>query len=246
MEFNFDKGEILLVDKPYEWTSFDVIRKLKHAIGKSTGVKKFKIGHAGTLDPLAIGLLIVCVGKATKKIDQIQAGIKEYTGTFFIGATTPSFDLEMEVNATFPVEHITEKEIQTVAKEMTGKQLQYPPVYSAKSVEGKRLYEHARKNTEVEIKPNEVEILNFEILKSEMPIVEFSISCSKGTYIRSIANDFGKKLNSGAYLHSLIRTKSGEFLLENAKSLAEWVKEISGEEMQEKDSKRAFHRERRK
>lgn len=245
MNIDFENGMILPVDKPYEWTSFDVIRKMKYAIAHSSRIKKFKIGHAGTLDPLATGLLMVCIGKATKKISELQNGIKEYTGEFFLGATTPSYDMETEVNETFSTAHISPEKILSTAKTMTGLQMQTAPVYSAKSVDGKKLYELARKNKTADIKQHEIEILNFEILKINLPLVEFRITCSKGTYIRSIAHDFGKKLDSGAYLHSLRRTKSGDFSVENAKTLSQWIKEISGEDLDE-SSKRKFHRDGRK
>jgi tRNA pseudouridine55 synthase len=246
-KIDLSQGEIWLIDKPYEWTSFDVVRKLKYALIRNTGDKKAKIGHAGTLDPLATGLLIVCVGKATKQIDQIQAGTKEYTGTFFLGATTPSFDRETPVDANFPLEGIRPEMILETAQSFLGEQEQQAPLYSAKLIDGKRAYEHARKGNEVEVKKHRITIFEFEITRLELPQIDFRIRCSKGTYIRSIAHDFGKRLNNGAYLHDLRRTKSGDFDVQHASSIAHLFQELSGEIMEEKEnSKRAFLLENRK
>ncbi|MBL7912276.1 MAG: tRNA pseudouridine(55) synthase TruB [Bacteroidia bacterium] len=222
MEYNFYTGEVLLIDKPYTWSSFQAVNKLKHAIKQHPslivdGVKtKPKIGHAGTLDPLATGLLIVCTGKKTKTINDLMGMEKEYTGTFLLGATTPCFDLEKEVDKTFPTEHITLEAIQQAAKEFTGIQQQVPPIFSAVMINGKRAYEMARAGEEVEMKSREIEIKEFEITNVNMPTVSFRIVCSKGTYIRSIARDFGLALNSGAHLTKLVRTRIGDFKLENA------------------------------
>lgn len=246
MTIDFENGEVWLIDKPYEWTSFDVIRKLKYALIRKTGNKKVKIGHAGTLDPLATGLLVVCVGKATKKIDSLQAGIKEYTGTFVLGATRPSYDLETEIDAEFPYNHIANDQINETVNSFIGEQEQTAPIFSAKIVEGRRMYVHAREGNEIVVKSHRITVYEFEITKIQLPEIEFRIVCSKGTYIRSIANDFGKKLNSGAYLSSLCRTKSGDFSLENAKQLNQLFADLTGEELQEKTaSKRAFLHERK-
>ena len=214
-------GEILLINKPYRWTSFDVIRKLKNKLIAVLNTKKFKIGHAGTLDPLATGLLIVCTGKFTKKIDEFQALEKEYTGTIVLGATTPSFDLETEVDQTFSLEHINSELINQVAKSFVGEQEQVAPIYSAKKINGERAYNFARRGENVEIKSNKITIFSFEITKIDMPTVEFKIICSKGTYIRAIARDFGKALDTGAHLSALCRTRIGSFTLENALSIEE-------------------------
>jgi tRNA pseudouridine55 synthase len=222
MNYNFYTGEVLLIDKPYTWSSFQAVNKLKHAIKQHPslivdGVKtKPKIGHAGTLDPLATGLLIVCTGKKTKTINDLMGMEKEYTGTFLLGATTPCYDLEKEVDKTFPTEHITLEAIQQAAKDFTGIQQQVPPIFSAVMINGKRAYEMARAGEEVEMKSREIEIKEFEITNVTMPTVSFRIVCSKGTYIRSIARDLGLALNSGAHLTKLVRTRIGEFRLENA------------------------------
>jgi tRNA pseudouridine55 synthase len=224
MDYNFYTGEVLLIDKPYTWSSFQAVNKLKHAIknhpsfiidGKKVNVK---IGHAGTLDPLATGLLIVCTGKKTKTINDLMGMEKEYTGTFYIGATTPCFDLEKAVDFTFPTEHITEEAIYTTAKSFMGVQQQVPPIYSAVFINGKRAYEYARAGEEAEIKAREIDIKEFEITDAKLPNVSFRIVCSKGTYIRSIARDFGLALGSGAHLTKLCRTKIGNFDLKDAVS----------------------------
>jgi len=219
--FDFTMGEILLIDKELNWTSFDVVNFLRPAIWsyeeKKSGVKnKIKIGHAGTLDPLATGLLIICTGKKTKEIDTIQKLPKTYTGTFYLGATTPTFDREMPVDKEYPISHISKELILSTAQSMIGQQLQTPPIFSAVNVNGVRAYQLARKNMEVVLKPKPIEIYRFEIKNINLPLVDFEIECSKGTYIRAIARDFGKKLNSGAYLYSLRRTKIGNYSVENA------------------------------
>lgn len=232
MSFDFYSGEVILIDKPYTWSSFQAVNKLKHAIKHHpsllvNGVRtKPKIGHAGTLDPLATGLLIVCTGKKTKTISSLMGMEKEYTGTFFIGATTPCFDLEKPVDKTYPVEHITPEMIYSAAKEFTGVQQQVPPLFSAVMIGGKRAYELAREGKEAEIKPREIEIKEFEITRVELPEVDFRIVCSKGTYIRSIARDFGLALNSGAHLTKLCRTRIGEFVLAKAVSPLEFADEL--------------------
>ncbi len=224
------EGQVLLIDKPLTWSSFQAVNKLKYALKRHYDLpKKFKIGHAGTLDPLATGLLIICTGKFTKRITEIQAQAKEYTGTITVGATTPSYDLETEVDATFPTEHISEALIQETTKQFLGEIDQKPPVFSAIKKDGKRLYEHARAGEEVEIKARKTTIHEFEITRIALPEIDFRIKCSKGTYIRSIAYDFGLALNSGGHLTALRRTKIGNYCVENAVSPEDFVKNISNE-----------------
>ena len=206
-------GVVFLIDKPLEWTSFQVVNKLRWVIRKTHNIKKIKVGHAGTLDPLATGLLIVCVGKKTKEIEVFQGNEKEYTGTRLVGATTPSFDMETEIDKTYSVENITAADLAKAAESLTGNIDQYPPVFSAVKIDGKRAYESARKGEKVEVKLRKVNVSKFEIDTSEFPKVHFRIVCSKGTYIRSIASDFGKALNSGAYLSSLRRERIGQHSL---------------------------------
>lgn len=213
---DFLNGEILLIDKPLEWSSFQAVNALNWAIRKKFNLKKIKIGHAGTLDPLATGLLVICTGKFTKKIPELQGQVKEYIGTFTVGATTPSYDLETEVDQTFSTEHITEAAIKEATNQFLGEIDQVPPVFSALKKDGKRLYELAREGKEVDIKSRKVEILEFEITRVTLPEVDFRVVCSKGTYIRSLAHDFGKALGSGAYLSALRRTKIGDFNVDNA------------------------------
>lgn len=208
---NFIEGEVLLIDKPLTWTSFDVVNKLKHALKRSTGLKKIKVGHAGTLDPLASGLLIVCTGKKTKTIESIQGQKKEYTGIIQLGATTPSFDLETEPENYQETSHISEEEIRQVAKKMEGEVDQIPPIFSAKKIKGKRAYDLARAGQVPEMKTKRVTISSFEIEKIDSAEVYFRITCSKGTYIRSMAHDFGNTLGVGGYLKELRRTKIGDF-----------------------------------
>jgi tRNA pseudouridine55 synthase len=211
------EGQILLIDKPLTWSSFQAVNKLKYFLKRKFDLpKKFKIGHAGTLDPLATGLLIVCTGKFTKKITEIQAQKKEYTGTITVGATTPSYDLETEVNQIFSTDHISESLILDTTKQFLGEIDQKPPVFSAIKKEGKRLYEHARAGEEVEIASRKTTIYEFEITRIALPEIDFRVSCSKGTYIRSLAFDFGKALRSGGHLTRLRRTKIGDYLVENA------------------------------
>lgn len=213
----FQEGQILLIDKPLTWSSFQAVNKIKYALIKNLNLpKKFKIGHAGTLDPLASGLLIICTGKFTKRISELQGQIKEYTGTIVVGATTPSYDLETEVNETFQTEHITNELIYETTKLFIGEIDQFPPVFSALKKDGKRLYEHARAGEEVEIVSRKIEITEFEITRIALPEIDFRVVCSKGTYIRSLAYDFGKALNSGAHLTELRRTKIGSYSVDNA------------------------------
>ena len=231
----------MLINKPYRWTSFDAVNKIKWAIKKKysadlhqadqpeennklqTTNYKLKIGHAGTLDPLATGLLIICTGKETKNIERYQAREKEYTGTFFLGATTPCYDLEKPVDKTFPTAHITQEMILATAKKFTGTQLQTPPIFSAVKVKGKRAYDIARAGKTAEIAAKEITISEFEITRIAMPEVDFRIVCSKGTYIRALARDFGEALGSGAYLAALCRTRIGEFKLDDAMTLEEFL-----------------------
>lgn len=213
----FQEGQILLLDKPLTWSSFQAVNKVKWALIKNLHLpKKFKIGHAGTLDPLASGLLIVCTGKFTKKIPELMGMVKEYTGTFHIGATTPSYDLETQIDKTFPTEHITPELIENTRLKFIGEIDQVPPVFSAIKKDGKRLYEHARAGEEVEIKSRKIEILELELTRIALPEIDFRVVCSKGTYIRSLAYDFGLALQSGAHLTALRRTKIGAFDVENA------------------------------
>jgi tRNA pseudouridine55 synthase len=213
---DFLAGETILVDKPLGWTSFDVVNKVRWNLKRALGVKNIKVGHAGTLDPLATGLLILCTGKHTKTIDSIMAGEKTYTGTILLGKTTPSYDLETEYEAEFPVEHITTEMMLDVAKQLTGNIMQVPPVFSAKQVDGQRAYDLARAGKTVELKANAIEVAKFTIDASRFPEIDFEITCSKGTYIRSMAHDFGKLLHSGGTLIRLRRTKSGTFDVEKA------------------------------
>ena len=221
----FAQGYIQLIDKPYTWTSFQVVNKLKYILKNDYGLKKVKIGHAGTLDPLATGLLIICIGKATKQIETLQSGEKEYTGTFVLGATTPCFDLEKAIDATYPTEHITEEMLRTVAQSFVGEIEQVPPTFSAVKINGRRAFDYARNNEEIEIKPKRITISEFELTRIAMPEVDFRIVCGKGTYIRSIARDFGAALDSGAHLKALRRTRIGNFRVEEAQQIDD-VREV--------------------
>ena len=215
-EQHYISGQILLIDKPLQWTSFQVVNKLRWVIRKNFGIKKIKVGHAGTLDPLATGLLVICTGKFTKRIHEFQGQPKEYTGTITLGATTPSYDLETEIDQTFPIDHISEEKIRQATSHFTGEIAQYPPVFSALRKDGKRLYEYAREGETVAINTRNITIYEFEITRVALPEVDFRIVCSKGTYIRSLAHDFGKHLDSGAHLTALRRTRIGAFLIEDA------------------------------
>lgn len=210
-------GKIILIDKPLHWSSFQAVNKIKWSIIKNYKLKKVKIGHAGTLDPLATGLLVLCTGKYTKKITEFQDALKTYTGTIKLGATTPSFDMETPINATFPITHITPELIEEKRKTFVGDIKQYPPVFSAIKKEGKRLYERVREGEEsIEVPPRIVHIEKFDIDTTDFPSIHFEVVCGKGTYIRSLADDFGKSLSSGAYLTALRRTQIGSFSVENA------------------------------
>lgn len=209
-------GQLLLIDKPLGWSSFQAVNKIKWDIKKNYKLKKIKVGHAGTLDPLATGLLLICTGKFTKKIAELQGQAKEYTGSFTLGATRPSYDKETEIDQTFETNHISDEMIKATTQNFIGDIEQYPPVFSALKKDGKRLYEFAREGKAVDIQARTIHISSFEITKIEMPDVYFKVTCSKGTYIRSLAYDFGKALNSGAYLSTLRRTKIGDFNVDNA------------------------------
>jgi len=224
---DYIEGHTLLINKPLRWTSFDVVQKIRNTLRSALQLKKIKVGHAGTLDPLADGLLIVCTGKFTKRINEFQTQEKEYTAEFTFGATTPSFDLETEVNETFDYNHINEDMIKTTAESLTGDILQTPPIYSAIKQDGKRLYEHARKGEDIKIKERMVRVSKFEIIKVEIPKVYVRIVCSKGTYIRSLAQTFGKNLNSGAHLSQLTRTRIGKFELSQAIDIQEFIDSFS-------------------
>lgn len=215
-EEDYKKGQVLLIDKPLKWTSFQVVNKIRWLIKKKFHIKKIKVGHAGTLDPLASGLLIICTGKFTKKIDTYQAQEKEYTGTITLGATTPSYDLETEIDQTFDISEITSDKIMAATHQFTGEIEQQPPIYSALKRDGKKLYEFARKGEKVDIPYRTVTISAFEITKIDLPNIDFKVVCSKGTYIRSLAHDFGKALHNGAHLSALRRTKIGDFSVEHA------------------------------
>lgn len=231
-EFDFAAGELLLINKPYKWTSFDVVGKIRNSLKPL----KLKVGHAGTLDPLATGLLIICTGKLTKQIDTFQAEQKEYTGTMILGASTPSFDMETEIDATFSIDGINEEDIYKATAPFKGDITQYPPAHSAVKVNGERLYVKARLGEEVELRKRHVTVNDFEITRIALPKVDFRIVCSKGTYIRSLVSDFGKQLNNAAYLSKLTRTRSGSFLLENAFEVADLVQYLRDKREQQTSS----------
>lgn len=215
----FEKGQVLLFDKPLYWTSFDLVNKVRIMIRSYLGVKKIKVGHAGTLDPLATGLMILCTGKATKKIDEFRDLDKEYCATLYIGKTTPSFDLETETDGNYPTDHITRELIQMTLKGFLGEQQQIPPLHSAKFIDGKRAYEYARKGVMKKLEPVNISIKEAELISFGVPETKVRLLCSKGTYIRSFARDFGVALKSGCYLSALVRTSVGSFKIENAFSL---------------------------
>lgn len=224
---DFKEGYIAIIDKPLEWTSTDVVRKIKYALQHRLGYKKIKIGHAGTLDPLATGVLIVCIGKATKMVNELQAEEKEYIADIELGATTPSYDLEHPIDKRYPTEHITREMIEQALRDLTGERLQAPPIYSAKKVEGVRAYEFARAGEEVELKKALINIYEMEILSLEMPHLKVRVRCSKGTYIRSLAHEIGQALDSGAHLTGLRRTRSGGFTAENGWKLENFMEKLS-------------------
>lgn len=236
---NFQKGEILVFDKPYRWTSFDVVGRVRGQMCRHIGVKKLKVGHAGTLDPLATGVLIVCTGKATKRIEELQSGTKEYIATLRLGATTPSFDLEKPIDATYPTEHITREMVEQVLQRFKGTIEQIPPEFSACKIDGKRAYELARKGKEVELKPKTLVIDEIELTDCSLPDITIRVVCSKGTYIRALARDIGQALDSGAHLTALRRTRVGDCKVEDAlnpEHFKEWL-ETQEMEIDNEDNK---------
>lgn len=228
-EAKFKNGKVLLIDKPLKWTSFQVVNKVRWAIKNRFNLKKIKVGHAGTLDPLASGLLILCTGKFTKKINEYQALKKEYTGKFILGATTPSYDLETEIDRKFNIDHITEDSIHKTAQKFIGEIAQKPPIFSAIKKDGKRLYDLARAGETPEVKARKVTVSEFEIRDINLPVVTFRVVCSKGTYIRSLAHDFGKALDSGAYLAALRRTGIGNFSVDDATTIERFLNKLNSD-----------------
>ena len=229
---NFITGEILYIDKPLGWTSFDAVKRLRGAVMRRMGVRKFKVGHAGTLDPLATGVMIVCTGKATKRIEELQAGVKEYIATVALGATTPSFDLETEIDATYPIEHIDRQLVEAALKRFVGRIEQVPPAYSACKVDGKRAYSMARKGKEVELKPKVLVIDEIELIGYKPGEITIRVVCSKGTYIRALARDIGEALGSGAHLKALRRTRVGDVDISRCLSVADAVEMIANAEVE--------------
>lgn len=224
-EIDFPEGYVAVIDKPYEWTSTDVVRKIKFQLRKC-GYPKIKIGHAGTLDPLATGILLVCIGRATKQVEALQAEQKEYVAELQLGATTPSGDMEHEVDQTYPTEHITRERVEEALKALCGEREQLPPLYSAKKVQGVRAYEFARAGEEVELKKALINIYDMELLEYDLPRIKIRVECSKGTYIRSLAFEIGEKLESGAYLSSLRRTRSGGYTVEKSHTLDDFMEKL--------------------
>lgn len=222
---DFPEGYVAVIDKPYEWTSADVVRKIKFQLRKC-GHPKIKIGHAGTLDPLATGVLLVCIGRATKRVEELQSERKEYVAELMLGATTPSGDMEHEVDQTYPVEHITRESVEVVLQQLSGERDQLPPLYSAKKVQGVRAYEFARAGEEIELKRAHITIYAMELLECDLPRIKIRVECSKGTYIRSLAFEIGEALQSGAYLTSLRRTRSGEFTVDKAHTLDDFMEKL--------------------
>lgn len=223
---DFVAGEVLAIYKPYTWTSFQIVNKIRYHLSRKFGVKRFKVGHAGTLDPLATGVLLVCTGKATKRIEELQAHTKEYVATLMLGATTPSFDMEHPVNATYPTEHITQEAVKEALGKFVGEIEQRPPLFSACKVDGKRAYELARKGSDMELAPKKIQIHEIELLECDLPQIKIRVVCGKGTYIRSLARDIGVALDSGAYLTSLTRTRVGEYKVDDCISpdnFQEWL-----------------------
>lgn len=224
--YHFEEGEVFLIDKPLDWTSFDAVNLIRAVIKRYHGIRKLKVGHAGTLDPLATGLLIICTGRMTKQIDNFQAQEKVYTGTMLLGQTTPTYDLESEPDAFYPTDHITEEMLEDARSTFIGDIMQRPPKFSAIKIQGKRAFEYARSDEEIALKERLVHIEDFKIDTSNFPEIRFEVKCSKGTYIRSLVNDFGKKLNSGACMTSLRRTRIGDFSVDEARDLMDLKKEI--------------------
>ena len=229
-EYDFQKGEILLFDKDLDWTSFDLVRKLRNFLCRQTGIKKLKVGHAGTLDPKATGLMIVCTGKETKNIDQIQAKEKEYVATIRLGATTPSYDLETAENEVFPTDHLTPELLRSTLKSFIGENDQIPPLFSAVKIEGKRAYEHARNGSDMVLAPKKITISELELLSFSKEEIKLRVVCSKGTYIRALARDLGSALQSGAYLVGLIRTRIGDLKLEDAWNIQNFIENFTTNE----------------
>ncbi len=229
---DFISGEIIGIDKPLGWTSFDAVKRLRGAIQRRLKVRKFKVGHAGTLDPLATGVLILCTGRATREIEKLQAGSKEYIADIRLGATTPSFDLETEIDATFPWENITVSDIEDVLPQFRGRVMQVPPVFSAVKIDGKRAYKFARKGEEVELKAKPLEITDLEILSYEAPVLRIRVVCSKGTYIRALARDIGQALNSGAHLIGLRRTRVGDIQVEDCLTIDQAMDKINNDPLE--------------
>ncbi len=228
---DFISGEIIGIDKPLRWTSFDAVKRVRGAIQRRMKVKKFKVGHAGTLDPLATGVLIICTGRATRRISELQEGMKEYVAEITLGATTPSFDLETEIDATYPHEHVTRELVESVLPRFTGRVMQVPPVFSAVKIDGKRAYSFARKGKEVELKAKPLEIREIEILSFEAPVLTLRIICSKGTYIRALARDLGQALETGAHLTALRRTRVGDVTIDRCWTLDEALEHIANDEL---------------
>ena len=223
---DFVAGEIIPVFKPYTWTSFQIVNKVRYHLSKKYGIKRFKVGHAGTLDPLATGVLLLCTGKATKRIEEIQKQTKEYEAEIMLGATTPSYDMEHPVNATFPYEHITKEMVENTLKQFVGDIAQRPPLFSACKVDGKRAYDLARKGSEMQLEPKQIRIDNIELLEYDLPKIRIRVTCGKGTYIRSLARDIGEAMQSGAYLTALARTRIGEYKITdciNPEAFQEWL-----------------------
>ncbi|MBR5643718.1 MAG: tRNA pseudouridine(55) synthase TruB [Salinivirgaceae bacterium] len=223
-QYDFEEGQIVLIDKPLKWTSFDAVNKVRYLLRNQFGFKKIKVGHAGTLDPLATGLLIICTGKLTKQIETLQASSKEYVATFMLGATTPSYDRETEIDRTFSTDGITRERVEQVLQTFEGEQDQIPPVFSAKQIDGQRAYVAARKGKTIDLKPARINIERIWLIDCNLPQVTVGIRCSKGTYIRALARDFGERLGSGAYLHDLRRTASGDFSVDKAIGIEEFEK----------------------
>lgn len=223
---NFPEGYVAVIDKPLEWTSTDVVRKIKFRLQRM-GYRKIKVGHAGTLDPLATGILLVCIGRATKRVDELQAERKEYVAELMLGATTPSYDMEHPVDRTYPTDHITREKVEAALQSLTGERLQAPPIYSAKKVEGVRAYEFARAGEDIELRKALINIYSITLEEYSMPRIRIRVECSKGTYIRSLAQEIGEALDSGACLTSLRRTRSGDFTVENATSLDDFLTNLS-------------------
>ncbi len=228
---NFKEGEIIYIDKPYKWTSFGVVNKVRYFVCRKQGVKKIKVGHAGTLDPLATGVMILCTGKATKKIEDFQYQTKEYIATLMLGATTPSFDLEKEIDSTYPTGHITRELVEETLMRFTGEIQQVPPAFSACKVNGKRAYELARKGDDVGLKAKTLVIDEIELLECDLPVIKIRVACSKGTYIRALARDIGQALNSGAYLTALQRTRVGDVTLDKCIQLDDFEAWIEQQEI---------------